>query len=175
MVQVRACGRVVQCDAITTAGWGNEPGKCQGDAEKTAGGLDVVHLFFVRGVFKDFLEGHTLSLGLKRPLEPGPDGPEFWRTLRIAQRRGIKDLPVDRAKDVRHGDIGGRFGEEVTAFLAPLAANQAFCLQFDENLNQVIRRNALLRSEVLRPDAFILMIMTREPEDSPGRVITFDR
>jgi hypothetical protein len=83
-------------------------------------------------------------------------------------------LTVHRAKDVAQRNFRWRAGEKIAAGLATYAFYDLLRLQLDQNLHEVIRRNALFLCEFLDRDWFVAANSARQAEYSPGRVVASD-
>ena len=76
---------------------------------------------------------------------------------------------------IAKGDVRRRAGEQIPAFLPTLALHDLLRLQFDQDLHQVIRRNALLSRKIFDSHRFAGRVMPRQTKHSPRRIIAFDR
>lgn len=76
--------------------------------------------------------------------------------------------------NVAEGDFGGRFRQQIAAFFSALAFNYLLGLQFDEDLNQVFWGNSLIVAHLFDFARDTVIIMLGEPQDSSGRIVTFD-
>ena len=81
---------------------------------------------------------------------------------------------MDRPQDVPEGNLRRRAGQQVTAFFAALAFDNMLRFQLDENLNQIILRDPLLRSQFLDPPRAAVGPMPGQAQHRPGGVIALD-
>ena len=108
-------------------------------------------------------------------LEATPGAAQFGRAFGIVEGRGIENGAVDRAEHVRERDLGGCAGQKIAAFLAAHAASNALRLEFDQNLDEVVRRNVLIGREIFDAQSVLLGKMPGEAENGTSRVVAFDR
>lgn len=121
------------------------------------------------------LESDLVGCGVDALLKALPRGFKFGRALRIGERGGIEDLAMHAAQDVAKRDLGGRFGEEVAAVFAAQAFDDLLGFQFDEDLNEVICRDALAGGELFDAHSGGSLAELGQTEDRAGGVIAFDR
>src|SRR5437899_9411267 len=100
---------------------------------------DVIHLFFLSRLFEELLEGNSVGHFLHRPLQTLPRMAKLCWAVRIAQGRGIEDCAMHSPKHITEGYFGWGPSEHVTALLATQAASDALRLEFNQNLDQIIR------------------------------------
>jgi hypothetical protein len=81
---------------------------------------------------------------------------------------------VDATQHVTEGDGSRRAGEEIAALLSAHAAHDLLRLQFDEDLNEVIRRHALFAGNLFDSIGDARVKLPRERQHGTHRVITFD-
>ena len=77
------------------------------------------------------------------------------------------------AQDVPQRDLGRRASQQVPAFLASLASDDALGLELNENLNQIVRRDPLFRRQILDTHGDIFLKMPRQTHDGTSGIITF--
>src|SRR5262245_23355815 len=76
---------------------------------------NVVHLLLLRAFVEQLLEGDLAGGLVDGGLEPLPGAAEFRGAVRVGQRRGVEDFPVNGAQDVAQRDVRRRAGEQVAA------------------------------------------------------------
>lgn len=138
-------------------------------------GSDVVHLVPVASLVENRLKIQPVRRPFDGQLELTPRFPEFMGALRIGECGWIEDLPVHRPKHIAQGDRGRRAGKQITSVLATHAADQAFRFQFDQNLDQVIRRHQLFGGQVFDLAGRTRGIRTGQTQHGPRGIIALHR
>ena len=82
---------------------------------------------------------------------------------------------MNAPEDIAKGDLSGRLCQKVTAFFAALALDDLFGFQLDKNLHQIVYGYALFDREIISANRSFFLIMARQSEYGPRRVITLDR
>src|SRR4051812_26641422 len=139
------------------------------------GESDIIHLLFVRGFFQKLLESDFVSRFIQGLLQTLPCRLQLRWTMRIRQRRRIKNLPMHATNYISQRDLISRASEKISALLAALAFHDLRRFQLDQNLHQVIRRDILAFRERFNTHRVTALTQPRQTQHRPRGVIAFDR
>ncbi|MDB6037293.1 MAG: hypothetical protein JWM99_1134 [Verrucomicrobiales bacterium] len=113
------------------------------------GALNIVHFLAIVALIQELLKGDAGCGVIQHRLQAFPGISQFRRALDVVERGRIKYLPVHTFEDISERDFRGSFGEQVAPILAPLAFYDLLRFQLDQDLNQIINRDALFRGQIV--------------------------
>src|ERR1051326_245290 len=86
----------------------------------------------------------------------------------------VKHVSLNRSHDLAESNLRRRFREDVPSRHSPPALNQALCLQFVQNLNEVIGRYALSPRDFIDLNGVFVPIPFRHFLNGSACIIAFD-
>jgi hypothetical protein len=79
------------------------------------------------------------------------------------------------AEDVSEGNLGWWPSQQVAAFFAPDTASDPLGFEFDQDLDQIIGRNTLVRRQVFHADRHTVEVVLGQSEHGPGGIVALNR
>lgn len=136
--------------------------------------LDVIHLLFVRGFLDELLEIDAVRRGLEILSQLFPRMAQFRRAIGVAQGRRVEDLSVHRTEHITKGYLYRRPGQLIAAFFAANAFHDLLRFEFEQDLDEIVRRDVLFRRQVLHPASAANGVVSRKGQHGARGIIAFD-
>lgn len=120
------------------------------------------------------LEIDAFGLCFDSGLELTPSIPQLGCAMGIGHRRRFKKGAVHATKDVRQADLRRGSRQLIAAFLSPDAAHDLVRFEFDQDLHQVARRQAVLAGDLIEPGGRVEVMPAGQGKHGTRGIIAFD-
>jgi hypothetical protein len=135
--------------------------------------LYVIHFRFV-GLVEQLLKIDCFGRLVDGLLQGLPGALQLGGVARIVKGGRIKDIAMNATQDIAKGDFSGRPRQEVSAGFATLAFHDSGGFEFDQNLDEVIGGNSILRGHFFHGACAGFMKALGEPKDGANGVIALN-
>ena len=123
---------------------------------------------------EQLLEIDRRRLCIQHVAEPAPAIPEFRRAGVVGEGRRIEELSMHAPENIAERDLRRWTRKPVAALLASLALHDLAGLQLDQNLHQIVGRDAVLRGDLFDAGGVVLAMAARQRKHGARGIVAFD-